>query len=235
MDSYLKMMKHMADLYRQYEKQMMHVEADTAEFAVFIEGLDESRFHQMMTGIPKLFDAAVDPLFESTFALKDLKQLAGGDNRWAEVLAATGSMPPQMDLTNPEQGRQVFETAELLIDLYPSEDELKRVDTHIVAEQKEYPVILHLASKLALSKMSLKALSVPVFCSFVVAMYNEHNRIRTIEEHPAGEDFLRRKVSQLEWLFEDETDKNWELVFVDDGCPEKSGEIARKIIQQEGY
>jgi len=235
MDSYLKMMKHMADLYRQYQTQMTDIAADTVNFAAFIEDLDESRFHQMMTGIPKLFDAAIDPLFESTFALKDLKQLAGGDNRWAEVLAITKSMPPQMDLTNPVQGRQVFETAELLIDLYPSEDELKRVDAHIVAEQKEYPVILHLASKLTLSKMSLKALSDPVFCSFVVAMYNEHNRIRTIEEHLAGEDFLRRKVTQLEWLFEGETDKDWELVFVDDGCPKKSGEIAQKIIQQERY
>jgi hypothetical protein len=66
-------------------------------------------------------------------------------------------------------------------------------------------------------------------------MYKEHNRIRTGAEHPAGEDFLRRKVSQLKWLFEGEIDKTWELVFVDDGCPEKSGEIAERIIQQEGY
>ncbi len=66
-------------------------------------------------------------------------------------------------------------------------------------------------------------------------MYNEHNRIRTNIEHPSGEDFLRRKVLQLKWLFEGEIDKKWELVFVDDGCPEKSGEIAAEIIQQEKY
>ena len=29
--------------------------------------------------------------------------------------------------------------------------------------------------------------------------------------------------------------KKWELIFVDDGCPEKSGEIAAEIIQQEKY
>ncbi len=121
------------------------------------------------------------------------------------------------------------------MDLYPEEDELRAVDTLITTEQMKHPVILHLASKLALSKMSLKSLSVPILNSFVVAMYKEHNRIRTRAEHPAGEDFLRRKVSQLRWLFEAEIDKKWELVFVDDGCPEKSGEFAEKIIQQEGY
>lgn len=235
MDSYLKMMKQMADLYRQYENQMINIEADAVDFAEFIEELDESRFHQMMSGIPKLFSAAVEPLFESTFALKNLKHLAKGDSLWAEVLAVTRDMPSHMDLTDPAHERQAFKTAELLLDLYPSEDELRRVDTHIITEQLKHPTILHLASKLALSKMALKSLSYPIFSSFVVAMYKEHNRILTRTEHPAGEDFLRRKVLQLEWLFEGETDKTWELVFVDDGCPEKSGEIAERIILQEGY
>ncbi len=219
MDSYLKMMKHMADLYRQYETQMTDIATDTVDFAVFIENLDESRFHQMMAGIPKLFDSVLDPLFGYKFALKDLKRLTEADNRWAEVLVVTKDMPLHMDLTDPAYERQAFETAALLMDLYPKDDELRAVDTHIVTEQQKHPVILHLASKLALSKMSLKSLSAPIFSSFVVAMYKEHNRILTGAEHPAGEDFLRRKESQLKWLFEGEVDKTWELVFVDDGCP----------------
>jgi len=235
MDSYLKMMKHMADLYRQYEIQMTDIANDTADFALFIENMDESRFHQMMAGIPELFSSVTDPLFGYKFALKDLKRLTEADNRWDDVLAVTADMSPHMDLTDPAHDKQAFETAELLLDLYPKEDELRAVDTHITTEQRKYPVILHLASKLALSKMSLKSSSVPIFNSFVVAMYKEHNRIRTGAEHPAGEDFLRRKVSQLRWLFEGEIDKKWELIFVDDGCPEKSGEIAENIIRQEGY
>jgi len=179
MDSYLKMMKHMADLYRQYETQMTDIASDTADFASFIEDLEESRFHQMMAGIPKLFSSAIDPLFEYKFALKDLKRLTEIDSRWAEVLAVTADMPPHMDLTNLSHERQALETAALLLDLYPEEDELRAVDTHITTEQMKHPVILHLASKLALSKMSLKSLSVPIFNSFVVAMYKEHNRIRT--------------------------------------------------------
>ena len=235
MDSYLKMMKHMAELYRKYETQMTSVELDSVDFATFIENLDESRFHKMISGIPKLFDNAIDPLYGYKFSLSDLKQLADGDDQWSKVLDATRNMPLNLDLTNPDHERQAFETAELLMDLYPSEDKLRAVDTQIVFEQMKHPVILHLASKLALSKLALKSLSTPIFSSFIVAMYKEHNRIRTMEEHPAGEDFLRRKVSQLNWLFDGEINKTWELIFVDDGCPEKSGEIAEKIIQQENY
>jgi len=235
MDSYLKMMKHMVDLYRQYEMQMADIATDTVDFSEFIESLDESRFHQMMAGIPKLFGSGTDPLFGYKFALKDLKRLTKADNRWAEVLCIIKDMPLHMDLTDPAYERRAFETAALLVDLYPKEDELRAVDAYMVMEQQKYPVILHLGSKLALSKMSLKSLSGPILSSFVVAMYKEHNRIRDRAEHPAGEDFLRRKVSQLKWLFEGEMDKTWQLVFVDDGCPEKSGEIAESIIQQEGY
>ena len=235
MNSYLKMMKNMADLYGQYQAQMTDIASDTMDFAAFIENLDESRFHQMMAGIPKLFSRTTDPLFGYKFALKDLKRLTETDERWAELLRVTSDMPLNMDLTDPAHERQAFETAALLMSLYPKEDELRAVDTQIVIEQQKHPVILHLGSKLALSKMSLKSLSAPIFCSIVVAMYKEHNRIRTGAEHPAGEDFLRRKVSQLKWLFEGEIDKTWELVFVDDGCPEKSGEIAERIIQREGY
>ena len=50
------------------------------------------------------------------------------------------------------------------------------MDTHIITEQLKHPTILHLASKLALSKMALKSLSSQIFSSFVVAMYKEHKR-----------------------------------------------------------
>jgi hypothetical protein len=79
------------------------------------------------------------------------------------------------------------------------------------------------------------ALALPIHVTVVAAMYNEHNRILSKAEHPAGEDFVRRKVAQLQWLFGSKTDKTWDLLFVDDGCPEKSGEIAASIIKKERY
>ena len=235
MDSYLKMMKNMADLYRKYEHQMIGITPDASDFAAFLENLNEPQFHRMMAGIPTLFGTIEDSLFRHTFALENLKRLTESDNRWTKVIETTRDMPLSMDLTDSEQERQAFDISELLLDLYPSEDELERVSSRIVTESQKYPVILHLALKLALSKQSLKSISAPIFSSFIVAMYNEHNRIRTNTEHPSGEDFLRRKVSQLNWLFKGEINKKWELIFVDDGCPEKSGDIAAEIIQQEKY
>lgn len=235
MNSYLKMMKNIANLYRKYEHQMLRVAPDTEDFAEFIENLDESQFHQMMAGIPTLFGATDDALFEQTFALNNLKRLTKTDECWNKLLETTKDMPRSMDLTNTAQEKQAFDIAELLLNLYSSEEDLWSVNSRIVTEHRKYPVILHLALKLALSKITLKSISAPIFNSFIVAMYNEHNRIRTNMEHPSGENFLRRKVLQLKWLFEGEIDKKWELVFVDDGCPEKSGEIAAEIIQQEKY
>ena len=235
MDSYLKMMKNINKLYRKYEEQMVKITPDASDFSTFIENLNEPQFHGMMAGIPALFGAIDDSLFKHTFSIENLKKLTESDNRWDKVLKTTRNMPLSMDLTDSEQERQAFDISELLLDLYPSEEELRRVNSRIVIEHRKYPVILHLATKLALSKKSLESISSPIFNSFIVAMYNEHNRIRTNMEHPSGEDFLRRKVSQLNWLFEGEIDKKWELIFVDDGCPEKSGEIAAEIIQQEKY
>ena len=235
MDSYLKMMKNIADLYRKYGQQMVNIASDASDFATFIEDLNESQFHRMMAGIPTMFGTIDDSLFRHTFAIEKLKKLTEGGNRWNKVLETTRDMPLSMDLTNSEQERHAFDISELLLDLYPLEEELRRADSRIIIEHQKYPVILHLALKLALSKKYLKSISAPIFNTFIVAMYNEHNRIRKNVEHPSGEDFLRRKVSQLKWLFEGEIDKKWELIFVDDGCPEKSGEIAAEIIQHEKY
>ena len=152
MDSYLKMMKNMADLYRKYQHQMIEISPDASDYAVFIENLKESQFHRMMAGIPTLFGTIEDSLFRHTFALENLKKLTEDDHRWEKVIETTRDMPLSMDLTDTEQERQAFDIAELLLDLYPLEDELGRVGSRIVIEHRNYPVILHLALKLALSK-----------------------------------------------------------------------------------
>jgi len=59
-------------------------------------------------------------------------------------------------------------------------------------------------------------------------------RILRNDQHPHGEDFLRRKVSQLELLFGDRPNFDWTLYVVDDGCPEGSGKIAQDIVDTEG-
>ena len=75
MDSYLKMMKNFADLYRRYEQQMSDMETDAADFAAFIESLDEPHFQRMMAGIPTQFDEIDDTLYCQIFSIDNLKKL----------------------------------------------------------------------------------------------------------------------------------------------------------------
>jgi hypothetical protein len=94
------------------------------------------------------------------------------------------------------------------------------------------PLLLHLAVKLARSKTRLAAVGQERFVSVVFAMYREHERILAPDEHPHGEDFLRRKVAEMEWLFGSRS--GWELIAVDDGCPDGSGRLAEEIITRSG-
>jgi hypothetical protein len=66
----------------------------------------------------------------------------------------------------------------------------------------------------------------------VFAVYKEHTRILRPDEHEHGEDFLRRKLDQLEWLFERTPWHTWDLTVVDDGCPELSGELAQAVLDE---
>ena len=77
----------------------------------------------------------------------------------------------------------------------------------------------------------------PIQMSVVWAMYGETGRIRAAgPDHPHGEDFLRVKVSQMSWLT-DGLPIEWELVAVDDGCPDEpdSATVATDIATAEGW
>jgi hypothetical protein len=70
----------------------------------------------------------------------------------------------------------------------------------------------------------------------VGAMYGETGRMVTRQERPHGEDFVRVKARQLDWLT-DRTGVTWSVVAVDDGCRDipSSSEVMRRIVASEGY
>lgn len=104
-----------------------------------------------------------------------------------------------------------------------------------MADRKdEIPLIVHLAIKLAISKRYLDSIQDETTISVVFAMYKEHNRIRNKPEHEHGEDFLLKKANHLNWLFAGRSNFSWELIAVDDGCPESSPRIAADIAKQNG-
>ncbi len=152
--------------------------------------------------------------------------------RLEAVLRELGQDAPEaIDLTNPDHGRWATEAAEQILTVVGEPEDLERLESDLA--ERGAPVGLGLAGKLARSRRAVRDLHDPVHTSVVVALYSEHLRMLPASDHPGGEDFLRRKLSQLRWLFQD-TPHTWDLVLVDDGCPNGSGALAQEIIDAEG-
>jgi glycosyltransferase involved in cell wall biosynthesis len=142
------------------------------------------------------------------------------------------SSPDYVDLTNATHLELVKEKVNELIEIYGEIEEIDNLEEKLIARKDKSLIFPLLALKIAKSRLLIRQIDSPVTVSVVFAVYKEHNRIKKNSEHPHGEDFLRRKVSQLEWLSEGNPHFNWELIIVDDGCPESSGKIAEAIIKE---
>ena len=105
----------------------------------------------------------------------------------------------------------------------------------LLAAEANVPLALHLAAKLAKSRHLVANLKKPAKLSVVFAVYKEHHRLLRPDEHEAGEDFLRRKVGQLDWLTSASPNLSWELLAVDDGCPEGSGRLIGELAKDESF
>lgn len=145
---------------------------------------------------------------------------------------AGGRAPNPIDLTRPDHLDWVRTAAESLEATDPDVASLReRISgSHATA----LPVATRLSLKLALSRQCLRDLKEPVHLSVVFAVYKENIRILTRDEHPHGEDFLRRKLDQLRWLFDPFPQHGWDLTIVDDGCPENSGRLAELVLENSG-
>ncbi len=100
------------------------------------------------------------------------------------------------------------------------------------AADPNVPIAVRLALKLAASRAAVREFREPAHLSVVFAVYKEHTRILRPDEHEHGEDFLRRKLDQLGWLFERTPWHTWDLTVVDDGCPERSGDLAQAVLNE---
>lgn len=141
------------------------------------------------------------------------------------------SCPKKVDLTKDSNSEKITATVESIIEAY-SIPEIEKIEDRLISQNDESLVFILLCLKIAKSKLLVSKITEPLLISVVFAVYKEHNRILNSNEHPHGEDFLLRKVKQLEWLFEDQSLITWELIVVDDGCPEGSGRIAQDIIDK---
>ncbi len=142
--------------------------------------------------------------------------------------------PPEIDLTNDRHSEIIDEIVASLLGANYSLSEIASIEDELLNTDDDSQIFVLLALKIVKSKIFASLVKGPLHISVVFAIYKEHNRIRRSSEHPHGEDFLTKKVKQLEWLFKDQQNITWELIIVDDGCPEGSGKIALQMIDTEG-
>ena len=140
------------------------------------------------------------------------------------------SCPRQVDLRDTDHSQLILKKSEELLEGYDSLAKLEVLEDELIARKDAGLIFVLLALKIAKSKRIISNIKKPLRLTVVFAVYKEHRRIRKKSADPYGEDFLLRKAAQLEYLLGDKKAIDWELLVVDDGCPENSGKIAQEIL-----
>jgi hypothetical protein len=131
------------------------------------------------------------------------------------------------DLTDSDQNQAVLELASALL----------AGRAAVGSDGGHGPAVAAEAAAVARSRQRLAELAVPVRLSVVWAMYGETGRMVPRSVHPHGEDFVRAKVRQLDWLTAGLPEVTWSIVACDDGCPDQpsSADLMARIAVTEGY
>ena len=135
---------------------------------------------------------------------------------------------PVRDLTDSDQNQAVLDVASAW-----AEGRVTAGD----AAASHGPAVAAEAIAAARSRRRLAELPGPVHLSVVWAMYGETGRMVPRTVHPHGEDFVRVKVRQLEWLTGGLPGVTWSIIACDDGCPDRpcSADLMTDIVAAEGY
>jgi hypothetical protein len=142
--------------------------------------------------------------------------------------AMDNTLVPVRDLTDPEQNQAVLDMASALAGGRATQEGVAASHGPAVAAE---------AMAVARSRRRLGELAGPVHLTVVWAMYGETGRMVPRAQHPHGEDFVRVKVGQLDWLTGGLPGVTWSIIAVDDGCPDRpsSADVMTGIVAAEGY
>ena len=135
---------------------------------------------------------------------------------------------PVRDLTDSDQNQAVLDVASALV-----EDPAAAVR----AAASHGPAVAAEANAAARSRRRLGELTGPIQLTVVWAMYGETGRMVPRAAHPHGEDFVRAKVRQLDWLTGGLPGVTWSIIACDDGCQDQpsSADLMTDIAAAEGY
>jgi hypothetical protein len=137
-------------------------------------------------------------------------------------------LAPVRDLTDSDQNQAVLDVASALADGSAAAG-------RVVASHG--PAVAAEATAAARSRRRLGELTGPIHLTVVWAMYGETGRMVPRAAHPHGEDFVRTKVRQLDWLTGGLPGVTWSIIACDDGCPDQpsSADLMTDIAAAEGY
>src|SRR5215831_17579787 len=132
------------------------------------------------------------------------------------------------DLTDPDQNQAVLDAASALVEGRAAAEDIAASHGPAVAAE---------AVAAARSRRRLAELTGPIHLTVVWAMYGETGRMVPRAAHPHGEDFVRAKVGQLDWLTGGLPGITWSIIACDDGCPDRpsSADLMTGIAAAEGY
>ncbi len=138
------------------------------------------------------------------------------------------ALGPVRDLTDSDQNQAVLDVASALMEGHAAPDSV--ADSH-------GPGVAAEAIASARSRRRLEGLAGPVHLTVVWAMYGETGRMVPRSEHPHGQDFVRAKVRQLDWLTSGLPGVTWSIIACDDGCQDRpsSADLMTRIVRTEGY
>ena len=230
--SYYKMIQQFASMAHIYQ-DLIPKKYDSSSIlglADFILKLKFEEFLKIANNLPFILDGVVIQDMTRSYSEADV------DPSWELTIAMLSqNLPDEIDLTDSSQDNRIFKAATDLLNKYSSISALQNLDRLLNSSPDNYKNAMLLVSKIALSKMFVKQIDYPLHVSLVLAMFNEHNRIRPkSSDNLNGENFVRRKMKQMKWLLKD-SPVSFNMILVDDGCPNQSGEKAREIIENEGY
>jgi hypothetical protein len=137
-------------------------------------------------------------------------------------------LTPVRDLTDSDQNQAVLDVASVLVEGGAAAEHV--ADSH-------GPAVAAEATAAARSRRRLAELTAPIHLTVVWAMYGETGRMVPRAAHPHGEDFVRTKVRQLDWLARGLPGVTWSIIACDDGCPDQpsSADLMTDIAAAEGY
>jgi len=131
----------------------------------------------------------------------------------------------KFSLTEPADQESLYALTSALCEL-----EDLNTDTLLKTARKlDAPLEFKLAAKLVDSRQYALSVEDNLNIGVVYAMWGEQNRLLPKSDtNPNGEDSLRTKITQMDWVTAD-TPIDWTLYAVDDGCPYHSGKIAQEM------